>query len=77
MMMEAIHSSETSDPTRGTWHNIPEDGILQDSHCASLDNNQACLKYMTKALSLEPTCLAINAPALTATVISVCTLKSK
>jgi hypothetical protein len=27
-MMQAIHSSDTSDATRSTRHNIPEDGIL-------------------------------------------------
>jgi hypothetical protein len=27
-MMEAFLSSETSIPTRATWRNIPEDGIL-------------------------------------------------
>jgi hypothetical protein len=29
LMMEAIHSFETSILTRAKWHNIPEDGILQ------------------------------------------------
>jgi hypothetical protein len=28
LMMEAIHSTETSALTRITWHYIPEDGIL-------------------------------------------------
>jgi hypothetical protein len=32
LMMEAIHTSETSVFTRVTWHNISEDGILR-SHC--------------------------------------------
>jgi hypothetical protein len=32
LMMEAIHSSETSVLTRATWHNIQEVGILH-SHC--------------------------------------------
>jgi hypothetical protein len=31
VMMEALHSTETLVLTRATWHNIPEDGILQES----------------------------------------------
>jgi hypothetical protein len=30
-MMEAIRFSETLDLTKATWHNIPEDGILETS----------------------------------------------
>jgi hypothetical protein len=35
LMMEALHSSETSNLTRVTWWNVPEDGIL---HCHCREN---------------------------------------
>jgi hypothetical protein len=35
LMKEVIHSSETSVPTRATWHHIPE-GILHSHHCENL-----------------------------------------
>jgi hypothetical protein len=32
LMMEAIHSFETSVLTRTAWHNIQEDGVLHSNH---------------------------------------------
>jgi hypothetical protein len=36
LMMLAIHSSETSVPSRATWRRIPEDGTLHRHRCGNL-----------------------------------------
>jgi hypothetical protein len=36
LMMEALSSSDTSVLTRATWHNNPENGILQTHRCENL-----------------------------------------
>jgi hypothetical protein len=38
LLMEAIHSSETSSPIRATWRNIPEGGIPH-SHLRETSNH--------------------------------------
>jgi hypothetical protein len=38
LTMEAICSSEMSDLTRATWHNIPEDGILHGHRNGNLNS---------------------------------------
>jgi hypothetical protein len=48
LIMEALHSSETSVLISTTWHNIPEDGILERQHftrgkLSKLDKWVGCL----------------------------------
>jgi hypothetical protein len=47
LVMEAIHSSETSVLTRATWRNIPDNGILHSHHHENLKsymNEENCTK---------------------------------
>jgi hypothetical protein len=37
-MMEALYSSEMSVLTKAMWHNIPEDGILQNAYKLVIKN---------------------------------------
>jgi hypothetical protein len=42
LMIEALHTSETSVLTRATWHNFPEESILH-SHCQ--ENLRSYIEY--------------------------------
>jgi hypothetical protein len=46
LMMEALRSSETSDITRATRRNIPEDAILH-SHCRDILKSYIALTEWT------------------------------
>jgi hypothetical protein len=39
LMMEALHFSETLIPTRATWRNIAEDGILHSPHHENVESS--------------------------------------
>jgi hypothetical protein len=46
-MLEALNSTEMSFVTRGTWRNIPEDGILHS------DSHENIKSYLLKKYILE------------------------
>jgi hypothetical protein len=50
LMMDALSSPKTSVLTKATWHNIPEDGILQYLHLEYqfFNNLQKDLLYIRK-----------------------------
>jgi hypothetical protein len=45
LMMEAIRSSETSVPTRITWRNIPENGILHSLRRENLKSDKKVIIF--------------------------------
>jgi hypothetical protein len=50
LVIEAIRSSESSNLTRDTWHNIPEDGIFQ--HIINTDGIWQNIRNINKCQDL-------------------------